>query len=263
MVNPATEALDRKLPVAGGGLYTKVHGVPGELYVPNITQDPETGLGTWTDGEIIRAFREGVDKDDKPLFAMMPYASCFSALSDADSAAIVAYMRTLAPVKNQVPERRLKFPLGLVVKIMPKPLTGPVTPPADQPLARGKYLVTVAGCAECHTPRNKRGQPIAALHMAGGNRIRLLDLPPGDPAILMPNLTSDKETGLGAWSDDEIRRAVQDGIRPDGTRLAPQGPSEIFHALAPEDMTAIIAYLRTVPAVRNPAAVRTSAAAKK
>ena len=261
MVNPRTHALDRALPVAGGALYTKDSGVPGKIYVPNITPAPQTGLGGWSDGEIVRALREGVSRDGRALFPMMPYASCFRVLSDDDALAIVAYIRTLAPVEHVVPARELDFPVNLIVNTIPEPLTGPVPPPAATPLEKGRYLVRIAGCAECHTPRDDRGQPLPNMSMAGGHHLRLLDLAPGEAAILMPNLTPDGETGLGRWTDDQSRVAMTEGVRPDGTRLAPQGPAAIFHDLAPEDVSARITYLRTVTPVRNPKAVRVAARA--
>jgi mono/diheme cytochrome c family protein len=256
MVDPKTGALDRKLAVAGGAVYDERHGVPGKVPVPNITPDDETGLGRWTDGEILRAIREGISKDGHALWPMMPYGSCFRYLSDDDGFAIVAYMRTLAPVRNVVPPRDLDFPVGLVVKTIPEPLEGPVAGPGPSPKERGEYLVRVAGCAECHTARDDRGTPLPGMTLAGGNDLRLLDLRPGDPPIRMPNLTPDQETGIGKWSDDELRRAIRDGVRPDGTKLAEQGPAAIFHDLRDEDVDAIIAYLRSVPAVHNPKAMR-------
>lgn len=251
-INPQTKALDRSLPAAGGGLYAEAHDVPGKVYVPNITQDKETGLGTWTNGEILRAIREGVDRNGRALFPLMPYGNCFRHLSDEDGAALVAYMRTLAPVKNAVPERSVDFPINLFIKLAPTPLSGAVSGPnPNDPVERGKYLATIAGCAECHTPRDSRGNRIEDKFMAGGNRIRLLDLKPDEPALYMPNLTQDKETGLGAWTDEQLRMGILKGIRPNGEKMAPQGPAAIFAGLKEQDVNDLIAYLRTVPAVKN------------
>lgn len=256
MIDPATQALDRRLPVAGGAVYDERHGLPGKVPVPNITPDKETGVGAWTDGELLRAIREGVRPDGRALWPMMPYGSCFRHMSDEDGMALVVYMRTLAPVKNVVPKRDLDFPVNFIVNTFPEPLAGPVPAPGASDLERGQYLVRIAGCAECHTPRDKRGTPLPGMTLAGGNEIRLLDLGPNDAPIRMPNITPDKETGIGAWTDEQLRAAIQDGVRPDGSKLAEQGPAAIFHDLRAEDVRAMIAYLRSVPPVRNPKAVR-------
>src|SRR5207244_3638806 len=122
--------------------------------------DGATGLGGWTDGEILRAIREGVDRDGKALFPMMPYDG-YRYLSDADAEAIVAYMRTLSPVSHRVPPRRLPFPLPLILPSLPKPLTGPVSSPdPSSTVAYGEHLTMVAGCRFCHTPVDARTQPL-------------------------------------------------------------------------------------------------------
>jgi mono/diheme cytochrome c family protein len=116
------------------------------------------------------------------------------------------------------------------------------------PVRRGKYLVDTMGCAICHSPADEHFRALPNMYLAGGLRIRL------DPFGEYPsgNLTSDKETGLGNWSDEEIKRAITKGILRDGTRLLPY-PMDYasFSTLRDEDLNAIVAYLRTVPAIRN------------
>jgi mono/diheme cytochrome c family protein len=116
------------------------------------------------------------------------------------------------------------------------------------PVRRGHYLVDTMGCAVCHTPADEQFRALPGMYLAGGVRIRLEpfgDYPSG-------NLTSDRETGLGAWSDDDIARAITKGILKDGTRLLPY-PMDYasFGTLRTEDVSAMVAYLRTVPPVRN------------
>src|SRR5581483_3109920 len=125
----------------------------GSVTAPNITPDRETGIGSWTDDEIARAIQEGVDKNGRALFPIMPYLE-FRNLTDEDIASIVVYLRTIPPVKNVVPATRLVFPLSVLVKTMPQPLTAhPPQPPRATPEARGEYLVhSVLLCHECHTP---------------------------------------------------------------------------------------------------------------
>ncbi|HYO75407.1 MAG TPA: c-type cytochrome [Thermoanaerobaculia bacterium] len=141
---------------------------PGVLAASNITPDRETGLGAWTDGEIIRAIREGVDREGNALFPIMPYGH-LRHLSDDDAQAIVAYLRTLKPQRYEEPKKSLELPLNFVEKFIPQPLESTVPPPdRSNSVAYGKYLVSVASCAECHTPKDERNQAIAGMEFSGG-----------------------------------------------------------------------------------------------
>jgi len=118
----------------------------GTLAAPNITPDPETGIGNWTDDEVLRAFQEGVSKDGRALFPVMPYMN-FAKLDDEDAASILVYIRSIPPVKNVLPKRELIFPLSVLVNTMPQPMAAhDPAPPRTTPQQRGEYLVrTVAG----------------------------------------------------------------------------------------------------------------------
>ena len=124
-------------------------------------------------------------------------------------------------------------------------------------VARGRYLVeTILACGNCHTPKAPDGRPIAARNLSGGGLA--FDLPIYSGAA--SNITPDKETGIGSWSDDDIKRAVTQGMRPDHGRLAsvPLAPMmwvAFYKALTPSDLDAVVAYLRSVPAVRNATAL--------
>jgi len=120
-VKPGTEG-------SGGFVFTKAEGVPGRVAARNITPDAATGIGNWSDGEIVRAIREGVRHDGTPLFPMMPYPD-YKSMSDDDVQAIVAYLRTLPARQHSVPERKLDFPVSLLVKFMPHPVDGIMPPP--------------------------------------------------------------------------------------------------------------------------------------
>ena len=120
-------------------------------------------------------------------------------------------------------------------------------------LERGRYLVTtVMACGNCHTPRDAEGRPVAGKELSGGGVG--FDIPPF--AGTAANITPDRETGIGAWTDDEIKRAITHGERPNkgaqaGKPLAGIMAANFFKALLPNDLNAIVAYLRSVPAVRN------------
>src|SRR5579863_4559976 len=119
----------------GNVLSDLVHGLPGTVVAPNLTPDPETGLGKWSDGEKIRAIRDGVDNTGRALFPMMPYPG-YRKMSDDDVQSVVAYMDSLPPVKNSLPVTKLDFPVGLFIKFAPEP-AGTVPPP--DPTDRTKY----------------------------------------------------------------------------------------------------------------------------
>lgn len=122
------------------------------------------------------------------------------------------------------------------------------TQAADNTVERGKYLVTIAGCNDCHTPGYFLGKPDFA-HALSGSDVGFTV--PGLGAFLGRNLTPDKETGLGKWTDDEIITALTRGIRPDGRKLAPIMPWQELAALSTDDAKAIVAYLRTLPPVNH------------
>jgi len=119
---------------------------------------------------------------------------------------------------------------------------------AESPVDRGKYLVVLAGCNDCHTPGFFLGKPDMARYLGGsdvGFEIPGLGVFPGR------NITPDKETGIGGWTDEQIATALTAGKRPDGRQLAPIMPYHAFSYLTKEDVAAIVAFLRSVPAVSN------------
>ena len=181
-----------------GGFMLEEEGL-GTIYAPNISQDMETGIGGWTDGEIIRAIREGVRKDGSVLFPVMPYPA-YKDISDNDVKAIVAYLRTVKPISNKVPKTSLAFPLGMLWPIIgaPNPTVRDVAdPPTGDTVALGKYLVAVGHCAECHTPRKGNSpEPDLEKFMAGGGAF---NGPWG--TSYSANLTPHKETGLTETDD--------------------------------------------------------------
>ncbi len=121
---------------------------------------------------------------------------------------------------------------------------------AQSPVERGRYLVeTIAGCGNCHTPQGPNG-PIPGKTLAGGN---VLEDSPAFTAVAA-NITQDKATGIGAWTDQQIALAIREGKRPDGSLIGPPMPFEMYRGMADADLAAIVAYLRTVPAIENKAA---------
>jgi mono/diheme cytochrome c family protein len=143
-------------------------GFPGKVFAPNITPDPETGAGTWSDDQLARAIREGIGHDGRALFPFMPYPD-FRKMSDEDLASVIVYLRSLPPVHKQRPPTQLIFPVNYLIRVVPQPLDAPAPEPdLSTPESRGKYLLTIASCTDCHTPQDSHGQPLPGMDFAGG-----------------------------------------------------------------------------------------------
>ncbi len=137
--------------------------------------------------------------------------------------------------------------IGTAIALLCLPWTSSFAADPDA-VARGKYLVTIASCHDCHTPGFFLGKPDTARYLGGSDVGFEL---PGLGVFHGPNLTPDKETGLGNWTDEQVIAAIQTGTRPDGRMLAPIMPYHAFAALTKQDAEAIVAYLRSIPPVQH------------
>ncbi len=236
-----------------GLIWDKNIGFPGTLAAANITPDKQTGLGDWTDGEILRAIREGVDRKGNALFPIMPYGH-FRAMSDEDAKSIVAYLRTLEPKRYEKPKKSLDVPLNFVEKFVPKPIETPVPQPdRNDTLAYGKYLTTIAACGECHTPKDDKGAPMPGMEFAGGFEMH----GPGF-RVVTANITPHPDTYMGRATKDEFisRFRAFSNFTGDNAPAAPKGRNTLmpwiaYAGMTDEDLGAIYAYLKTVPAVEH------------
>lgn len=228
--------------------------LPG-LYASNITPHPEHGIGRWTDGEILRAIREGVSRDGRPLFMAMPYSN-YREMSDEDARAIVAYMRTMTPAADVVPASSVGFPLVVIQRFVPRPLEGPVrAPPRSNRVAYGRYLSTLASCIECHTQRDDRGDMRMDLFLAGGRPFE----EPGVMHARSANLTPDPETGMQMTEEQFVSLFHSFREMAAGHAEIPQVergkstpmPWFAFADMEADDLRAIYAYLRTVRPIRH------------
>lgn len=237
-------------PGSGGSCFNERWGMPGRVCPPNITPDKSSGLGAWTDGEVMRAIREGVDRHGEALFPMMPYRA-YRTLSDEDTRAIVIYLRSLKRRKAEVEKSDIDFPTSFFIKLGPAPLTGPVTaPPRGETAAYGAYLATIAGCRDCHTPVDARHQPVPGKELAGG---RVFKSPFGE--VRAANLTP-HATGLGSWNRDAfIQRfhAFRDKAAAYEVHPGKNTPMPWleYAGMTAEDLGAIFAYLKTLPAIES------------
>jgi len=217
---------------------------------PNITPDKETGIGSWSNAEIKRALVEGARPDHGrlagvQLAAIMP-ANFYKALQPDDLDAIIAYLRGVRPIRNQVPDPLYKVP----VKRDPYPDADAGFSKAmlADPVRRGAYLVTIGHCMECHSTWSRGVSDFRAGLGRGGRTFPAREgAPEGTPASIAANITSHPTTGIGAWSAPEIIRAITQGIGRDGRTLKPPMAYGYYAALKAADLADIVAYLRTVP----------------
>lgn len=217
----------------------------GTFRASNLTPDSATGLGAWSDAEVVRAIRAGEDRHGRVLAPVMPYA-WFRGMSDRDALAVARYLRSLPPVVNRVENRpNLVYRAAELFVLSPvRPARGPAPRPAADS-AFGRYLATsVALCADCHTPRGG----VRKAHDRG----RLFA---GDPSSVFPvapsNLTPDVETGTGRWSEEDFVRTIRSGVNPRGDSLHAFMPWRELGRMADFELRAIYRYLRTVQAVRQ------------
>ena len=213
---------------------------PFKVTAPNITSDKETGLGSWTDAEIVTVLRTGKNRSGVQIAEVMPTAF-YGIVTDSDMKAIVAYLRTLTPVKNTVPAPIYKMQIPHhAFPGSDKPYTEAMM---SDPVKKGFYLVTIGHCMECHTPMGPRGREFADKLGAGGFEFA----GPWGKSVSR-NITSSKTKGIGAWTDAEIKTAVTTGKSKDGSPLKPPMGYPHYAKMTDADLTAVVAYLRTVPA---------------
>ena len=213
---------------------------PFKVTAPNITQDKETGIGSWTDSQIKTAMRKGVRPNGTPLAMIMP-SDFYEIMTERDLDAVVAYLRTLKPIKNTVPDPIYKM------QQVHHPFAGGEKPYTEammsDKLKKGFYLATIAHCMECHTPMGPRGRDFANKLGTGG-----FEFPGPWGVSVSRNITSSKTKGIGGWTDAEIKRAITTGMSKDGSKLKPPMAYHSYAKLTAADLDAVVAYLRTVPA---------------
>jgi len=236
---------------AGGRRYD---GPFGTVYSSNITPDRQTGIGTWTDEQIIAAIRLGRRPNGERLLPVHPFP-VFNGMAEEDLRAVVAFLRTTPPVTRQNQARRISVPLfesvflpAWLAAFAPRETPPPRAPTAGP--ARGEYLIKAVGhCGECHTPRT--------LTMASDNSRFLAGTPKGPEDQAIPNITPDPDTGIGKWSVEEIADYLGSGNKPDGDVVGGlmaeliEGTLSGYKDLTQADRAAIAQYLKTVPPIRN------------
>jgi mono/diheme cytochrome c family protein len=236
---------------AGGRRYD---GPFGTVYATNITPDRQTGIGTWTEEQIITAIRLGRRPNGERLLPVHPF-TVFNGMAEEDLRAVTAFLRTVPAVNRPNQAKKITVPLFESV-FLPAWLAAFApreTPPPKAPtggVARGEYLVRAVGhCGECHSPRT--------VTMATDNGRFLAGNPKGPEDQAMPNITPDRDTGIGKWSVEEIADYLGTGNKPDGDVAGGlmaeviDGTLAGYKDLTNADRLAIAQYLKSIPAVRN------------
>jgi mono/diheme cytochrome c family protein len=253
--------------VSGGcACHTEPKGVPhtgarafkiplGTVYSTNLTSDNETGLGSWTDQQILDALTKGLRKDGSRQLPLMPY-TLYSGMAQEDLKALIAYLRSLKPVKKATPELKTSTPFmrSVVTEVWINAFGTFYESPPQAPksgIQRGKYLTDhVAICGDCHTPRNTFGVPNQSLYMAGSPK----DGPIGER---VPNITPDKETAIGDWKREDIAELLRTGVKPDLDNVQGlmeeviRGTTHGYKDMTKEDALAIADYLKSIPPIKN------------
>ena len=230
----------------------------GVARAANLTSDVETGLGSWSEAEIVRALRNGERKDGRLLAPVMPY-EWFHEMSDDDALAVARYLKTLPPVTHAIRQSpNLMFKLGKALFLRPKSAVSISAPPRGATAGYGAYVSQHVGrCAECHTPLTGiRSLPDKSRLFAG------MAHPPKDFPAKPLNLTPDSATGIGRWSEGDFLQVIRTGKKLDGASLNPYMPWQQIRRMSDDDLRAIYRYLRTIPAVRNDQAPATQPAGK-
>jgi len=232
----------------GGDRFDQSLGFPGVFYAKNITP---AGISRYTDGELYRVITSGVTKEGRAIFPIMPYLY-YGRMDKEDIFSIIAYVRTLDPIENAVPDSEADFPMNFILNTIPTPPDPQPRPDKSDELAYGAYLVNASACKECHTNVDK-GQIIPELAFSGGREFFF-----PDGSVLRSSNITPHETGIGAMTREQFIARFK--MYADSSYVAPEIPMGEFNTIMPwtmygmmeeEDLSAIYTYLRTVTPLEN------------
>ncbi len=241
---------DNDGPFLAGGL--RFETPFGTYYSPNITPDPVHGIGGWSEPDFVRALTEGVAPDGSHYYPVFPYTS-YTRMNREDVAALWAYLTTVEPVARPNEAREVPWYVAWrgvnwgwkLLKFQPGPLEA--RPARGTAWSRGAYLSEALGhCGECHTPRDSLGGLVGEMHYAGTRE--------GPDGETVPNITPDRDTGIGRWSLDDLVYFLETGGTPDGdytgSLMAEVIDDNLAH-LTETDRLALATYLRSLPPIEH------------
>lgn len=233
----------------GGELFGRSEGFPGMIYAANLTP---YSLGRWTDGELFRAITTGVSRDGHALFPLMNYPA-YGRLDQEDIFSIIAYLRTLSPIANDVRTTQLDFPLNFIVNTIPARAALTARPDSNNAAAYGKYLVKMASCVECHSKVDK-GKIIEGTEFGGGRDFGMIN----GQTVYSANITPDVETGIGSWNRElfirKFKQYTDSAYKPKpvaaGECNTPM-PWLAYAGMREKDLAAIYTYLHGLKPIHN------------
>lgn len=233
----------------GGDLFDQKFGFPGAYYASNIT--PE-GISRYTDGELFRVITTGVSKEGNAMFPVMPY-HYYGQMDEEDIKSIIAYIRTLKPIKNDVPKSSSDFPMNFIINTIPKKANLSKMPAKTDIVNYGRYITIASGCVDCHT-KSEKGELVAGTEFGGGREFPF----PDGSIVRSSNISPDKETGILNWTSEQFITMFR--IHSDSETLNTKLKLGDFNSIMPwtmygkmtdEDLTAIFEYLKTVNPIKN------------
>ncbi|PWN06180.1 c-type cytochrome [Rhodohalobacter mucosus] len=232
---------------AGGDVFDQKMGFPGRFVSRNLTP---AALSDWSDGEIFRAITTGVSRDGTALFPVMPYPN-YSRLAEDDIQAVIAYLRTLEPIENELEGSKPDFPVSVLINTMPVKADLQPRPSKDDVVNYGRYIITAASCGDCHT-RMENGTYVGEPY-AGGNEFIM----PDGSVVRAANLTP-HETGIGNWTEElfinRFKMYADSSYNPhlvEAGEMQTIMPWLMYAGMDEEDLSAMFSYLRTIEPVEN------------
>jgi hypothetical protein len=239
---PGTEGM-------GGEVFDQKMGLPGKYIATNITPN---SLASWSDGEIYRAITSGVGKRNNTIFPVMPFEA-YGTLDDEDIYCVIAYLRSIPSIKNDIPASESDFPVNFLINTMAKEGHPSKRPPLQDSLKYGKYITTAAGCLDCHTPFDN-GKLIMEKAYAGGREFPL----EGVGTIVSTNITFDKKTGIGEWDKDKFIYVFKSydlttyvPTKVEKGDLNTLMPWTMYAKMDTADLAVIYYYLKSLPPIEN------------
>jgi mono/diheme cytochrome c family protein len=243
--SPLEQTPDNNLVVPPGkefsGRSFDVEGVPFAV-APNLTPDPETGIGTWTDDQLARAIREGISHDGRTLFPIMPYDK-FHDMTDDDLASVIVYLRSLPPVRHEQAKTEVPFPLNRLINGLPEPVTAPVSADTSTPEKRGAYIAKMAVCADCHTTRDGEGNVRRGMEFGGGTA-----MPFGNRKTVFAANITPAVNGIPYYTEDLFIETIRTG-KVRSRQLDAMMPWQVYRNMTDQDLKDLFAYLKTLKPV--------------